>query len=333
MIALIENGKLKTNLDAAGFELRNIGAIDPIPGNLVSSDDPRLTNARPPLPGSVTNASVAGGAGIVQSKLNLDGVIPPAWLGTTNTKAAQGDLVEYIANKNQPNGYAGLDIGGKILAAKLPATTGTGTITSIGLAMPAEFTVSGSPVTGAGTLTATWAVAADKSWFGRKGGAGTPQFYTTPLPVELIPDLDTVKVTSGIFDPARLPAAVGLGGSHAPGAVPDTGDGSGGALATDYLARDASWKVFPAIGPAYQPTVATPTSNASTNPTGDKTVSFASTTVGVLMFYSFTSASAGFQEVPPVNFISLPPGDTVWFYASRAGYNNSSVQNYTNPNP
>lgn len=34
---------------------------------------------------------------------------------------------------------------------------GGGTVTSVGLALPVEFVVSGSPVVGAGTLTGVWA--------------------------------------------------------------------------------------------------------------------------------------------------------------------------------
>ena len=43
------------------------------------------------------------------------------------------------------------------LAASAPGSGGggSGTVTSVALAMPAEFAVSGSPVTGSGTLTAT----------------------------------------------------------------------------------------------------------------------------------------------------------------------------------
>jgi len=40
----------------------------------------------------------------------------------------------------------------------------------------------------------------------------------------------------------------GLGAGHSTGLVPDPGDGTGGALATDYLARDATWKPIPGGG-------------------------------------------------------------------------------------
>lgn len=53
---------------------------------------------------------------------------------------------------------------------------GSGSVTSVGLSMPADFTVSGSPVTGAGTLTAVWAnESANRFLAGpSSGGAAAP---------------------------------------------------------------------------------------------------------------------------------------------------------------
>jgi hypothetical protein len=55
---------------------------------------------------------------------------------------------------------------------------GSGTVTSVGLTMPAEFTVAGSPVTTTGTLGVTKATqAANKVWAGpTSGGAAAPTF-------------------------------------------------------------------------------------------------------------------------------------------------------------
>ena len=333
MIPLLDGAQMVTDLEGGGFNLNNLGGFSPLPPNLVADTDPRLTDARVPLDGSVTDVSIVDAAGIQQSKLNLDGDIPPNWLGNTATTAAQGDLAEYTANKGQPNGYASLDSGGKIPVAQLPASAGVGTVTSVGITMPAQFSVSGSPVTGAGTLAVGWAAAADQSWLGNKSGApAAPQFYNTALPATLIPNLDASIVTSGVFGPALLPAAVGLGVGHAPGAAPDPGDGTGGALASDYLARDMTYKPFPSIGPAYQPTVATPTLNPSANLTGPRTVVFGNTVNDVTFFYSLTSAVTGFVEAPPEGYISLAPLAQMWSYAARPGYNNSAIATYTNPN-
>ncbi len=56
---------------------------------------------------------------------------------------------------------------------------GAGTVTSVGLAMPAQFTISGSPVTAGGTLTAAWAGQAANTVLAAPSGAvGVPSFRT-----------------------------------------------------------------------------------------------------------------------------------------------------------
>lgn len=56
--------------------------------------------------------------------------------------------------------------------------SGSGTVTSVGLSLPGQFSVSGSPVTGSGTLTATWANQAANSFFAgpSSGGSAAPTF-------------------------------------------------------------------------------------------------------------------------------------------------------------
>ncbi len=54
---------------------------------------------------------------------------------------------------------------------------GAGTVTSVGLSLPAELTVAGSPVTVSGTLAATWASqSANQVFASPNGAAGTPAF-------------------------------------------------------------------------------------------------------------------------------------------------------------
>lgn len=333
MNSIEEDAVLGSDLDAQLYYLRNLGGIDPVPANLAQSDDPRLSDERPPAPGSVTNASVAADADIEQSKLNLNGDIPGAWLGTAANQAAQGDLVEYRANRDQPFGYPSLDGSGKVLVDQLPGAVGTGTVTSVGLVMPGQFSVTGTPITGAGVFSVDWAIIAPFAWFGNKAGApGPPQFYTDELPTDLIPDLSAGKVQTGIFDAARIPEAVGVGPSHSGGGVPDPGDGSGGAVNSDYLARDMTYKAKPTIAVPYQPTIPDPTLGVSTEPTGPVTIKPSDTIAGVTFFYSFTSGSTGFVEFPDSGYVSLPAGDTIWVYAAHAGYNNSNVVNHTNTN-
>lgn len=70
-----------------------------------------------------------------------------------------------------------------------------GTVTSVGLALPTEFAISGSPVTGAGTLTGSWnAQSANAVLAGpTSGGAATPTFRA--LVSGDIPDISATYLT------------------------------------------------------------------------------------------------------------------------------------------
>lgn len=57
------------------------------------------------------------------------------------------------------------------------ALPGAGTVTSVGLALPSEFTITGSPVTSSGTLTGSWASQSANYFLAAPNGApGTPAF-------------------------------------------------------------------------------------------------------------------------------------------------------------
>lgn len=57
------------------------------------------------------------------------------------------------------------------------ALPGSGTVTSVGLALPSEFTISNSPVTSSGTLTGAWASQTANYFLAAPNGApGTPSF-------------------------------------------------------------------------------------------------------------------------------------------------------------
>ena len=94
-----------------------------------------------------------------------------------------GTLAVSLATQNANLVFAGATSGGAatptfraLVTADLPA--GTGTVTSAGLAMPAEFSVSDTPVTTTGTLTVTKATqTANTVWAGpTSGGAAEPAF-------------------------------------------------------------------------------------------------------------------------------------------------------------
>lgn len=87
--------------------------------------------------------------------------------GTNNVRLAVGtNGFGIVADSTAPNGL------------KWVALPGTGTVTSVALTAPVEFSVAGSPVTTAGTLALSWAnEAANKVFAGpSSGGATTPTF-------------------------------------------------------------------------------------------------------------------------------------------------------------
>ena len=94
-----------------------------------------------------------------------------------------------------PNGSSGNPSFRALVAADLPA--GTGTVTSVGLTMPSIFTVAGSPITSAGTLGVTLATeAANSVWAGpATGSAAAPTFRA--LVAADIPSLSYLPLTGG----------------------------------------------------------------------------------------------------------------------------------------
>ena len=97
-------------------------------------------------------------------------------------------------------------------------TGGTGTVTSVGLAMPSIFTVTNSPITTSGTLTTTLASQTAATVFAApSGSAGVPTFRG--LLSSDIPNLDASKITTG-----NLAIANGGTGSTTPaGALTNLG--------------------------------------------------------------------------------------------------------------
>ncbi len=94
-----------------------------------------------------------------------------------------------------------------------PPSGGSSGVTSVGLSMPLQFTVSGAPVTSTGTFAVGWNnQAANQVLAGPPSGTAAAPAYRALVGADL-----------PVFGPA--------GASHAPGAVPDPGAGSSGATA------------------------------------------------------------------------------------------------------
>lgn len=117
-----------------------------------------------------------------------------------------------------------------LVTADMPA--GTGTVTSVALSLPAEFTVSNSPVTTTGTLTAVWANETANYVFAgpTTGSPDVPAFRA--LVAADIPNLAASKITSGTL-------AIAQGGTNAATTSANfafIGPTSGGAAAPSFRA-------------------------------------------------------------------------------------------------
>lgn len=119
----------------------------------------------------------------------------------------------------------------KVTKGDLVSGLGTGSVTSVALSAPAEFTVSGSPVTGAGTLTFSKASqTANTVYVAPNGSAGVPTFRALvaadipTLTAAKISDFDTQVRTSRLDQMAAPTASVSLNSQKITNLLDPTGN-------------------------------------------------------------------------------------------------------------
>lgn len=344
MRPILQNAVLGSDLDCANLQLLNLGGFQPVPAELVSSKDPMLSDAREVLDASVVNDSISAVAQIDQSKLNLNGSMPAAWLtpvpiSAADYQAAQGSAAQPLSAKGAANGYAALDSNGLIPSAQVPHGATAGSVTSVGLTMPGRtFNVTGSPVTSVGTLAVSWVDAPNNSYLAAApipGGTLRPQFITTPFRQAFIPDFDASKLTTGELGRPRLQLAL-YGATHRRGMAPDPGQFT---HPMSYLARSIHYHDF-SQGIPRRPDLPPPQISVIFEK-GDKgfTVVVRSAVKDSVLFYRVNddpfkeaiqsnddnnSDVFGFSSIT----LTLQFGDFVEAYAAKQGYNNSGMSSY-----
>ncbi len=144
--------------------------------------------------------SVAGRTGaVVLSIADVSGA------AALNGNAAQNFNVKNATGSNHAVNLAQAD------ARYAPfGSTGTGTVTSVGLSLPADYNIGGSPVTGAGTIAVTRAAQPAKAFLAAPtGSSGTPVYRG--IAVADIPTLN--QDTTGLAGGLSAILAVSSGGT------------------------------------------------------------------------------------------------------------------------
>lgn len=287
----LDNAIMLTDLDANHLRIRNLGSYlgGPPPGDLVGEDDPRLNDSRTILPGTVIDDSVADDAGIVQSKINFNGDIPTQFLGTD--QAARGDLVQQTVYKDQINGYAALDVNGKLNTGKVPVS-GTGTLKEINFNFPiGEFTVIPSESTTTRTSTGFLMAQDAGTILANLSGAPAAPSFIIALSVDLIPNFDANKFGFETFTVDQLPVAKGVGVDHAPGLVPEPGviDPGTSAQPDDYLGRDMLYHAMKPVV-SIQPQLPPPSITIQSYYQGKAYVNISTSSDLATIFYSVDSS-------------------------------------------
>ncbi len=205
------------------------GTIAAISGvNLTNLNANNLASGTVPIArlSGITNTQIDAAAGIAYSKLNLaasvvltsdvTGVLPLANGGTGLSTAANNTTpvstgTAWVARtiSDCHDGTHALAFTQSTNLFSCQALSSLGTVTSVALSLPAIITVSGSPVTSAGTLTGTLATqTANFLWAGPTTGAAAAPTFRALVAAD-IPSISAAKLTSGV-------AAIGDGTSGAP---------------------------------------------------------------------------------------------------------------------
>lgn len=164
-------------------------------------------------------------SGNISLTTQVSGILPVANGGTGVGSFTANQVIIAGSTSTSPLVVVAAGTSGQVLqsngaAAPSWVAASTGTVTSVGLSLPSIFTISGSPVTTSGTLTATFTTESANTVFAgpATGSAATPTFralVSADIPNNAANTTGTASnVTSGTFTPGSVIFA-GAGGQLA----------------------------------------------------------------------------------------------------------------------
>jgi len=247
---LVQSFGTLRNVNTSGYADGDILWYDPSVAGGLTKTKPSAPNVKVQMAAVINGGSSGGGTILIR-------INPGSVLGGTDSNVqfgtlANNDLIAYDSTLGYWKNIPG-------------SSYGTGTVTSVGLSLPAIFTVSGSPVTTTGTLTAVLASQTANYFFAAPdGSAGAPTFRA--IVAADVPTLN--QNTTGTAANVTGIVAVANGGSGQATAQLAMNTFAGAVTSGSYLRGNGTNVVMDTIQVADVPTLNQNTTGTASNVTG-----------------------------------------------------------------
>gem|GEM_PF-7109071 len=188
-IPILSNGQILTG-DGSNNKASNLTGDVTLNANSITIDD-NVINSNKIVDGTIASVDLAPNLSITTS-----GNITSSGVATLSSLYVSGSTTLNAKTYNWPNSNAAVSTFLKNDGAGNLSWASPGNVTSVALSMPSIFSVTGSPVTTSGTLTAGLSSQGANTFLAAPDGAnGTPSFRI--LVAADVPNLDAGKITSG----------------------------------------------------------------------------------------------------------------------------------------